>query len=128
MTHASTTTSPWWATKHTHRVRERLRQREKREVRKRTNRLEKREKKWERERLYIHPNTSALNFFFSFYEVHFTAYKDVKKKNDSVHFGKDYFYQLILLFNLFLLLFMGHTALFSIIHGSHCTISTNFYL
>ena len=36
--------------------------------------------------------------------------------------------QLILLFSLFLLLFMGLTALFGTIHGSHCTISTNFYL
>ena len=42
-------------------------------------------------------------------------------------FDKDYFYQLILLFSLFLLLFMGLTALFGIIHGSHCTISANFY-
>ena len=43
-------------------------------------------------------------------------------------FGMDYFCQLILLFNLFLLLFMGLTALFGIIHKSHYTISTNFYL
>ena len=40
----------------------------------------------------------------------------------------DYILQLILLFNLFLLLFIGPTALFSTIHGSHCTISANFYL
>ena len=33
-----------------------------------------------------------------------------------------------LLFSLFLLLFMGSTELFGTIHGSHCTISTNFYL
>ena len=36
--------------------------------------------------------------------------------------------QLILLFSLFLQLFMSPTALFGTIHGSHCTISTNFYL
>ena len=36
------------------------------------------------------------------------------------------FCKLILLFTLFLLLFMGPTILFDIIHGSHCTISTNF--
>ena len=35
--------------------------------------------------------------------------------------------QLILLFSLFLLLFMGLTALFDTIHGSYSTISTNFY-
>ena len=43
-------------------------------------------------------------------------------------FGKNYFYQLILLFSLFLLLFIGFTVLFDIIHESHYTISTNFYL
>ena len=42
-------------------------------------------------------------------------------------FGKDYFCQLILLFSLFLLLFMGPTTLFVTIHGSHYTISANFY-
>ena len=36
--------------------------------------------------------------------------------------------KIILLFNLFLLLFIGLIALFGIIHGLHCTISTNFYL
>ena len=36
--------------------------------------------------------------------------------------------QLILLFSLFLLLFIGLTAFFGIIHKSHYTISTNFYL
>ena len=35
--------------------------------------------------------------------------------------------QLILLFSLFLLLFIGPIALFSIIHGFHCTILANFY-
>ena len=39
-----------------------------------------------------------------------------------------YFYQLILLFNLFLVLFMALTTLFSTIHGSYCTIFSNFYL
>ena len=43
-------------------------------------------------------------------------------------FGMDYFCQLILLLSLFLLLFMSPTTLFGIIHGFHCTISTNFYL
>ena len=36
------------------------------------------------------------------------------------------FLPLILLFNLFLLLFMGPTALFGTIHGSHCIIATNY--
>ena len=39
-----------------------------------------------------------------------------------------YFCQLILLFNLFLLLFISLTAFFGIIYESHCTISANFYL
>ena len=43
-------------------------------------------------------------------------------------FGIDYFCQLILLFSLFLLLFMGLTALFDTIYGSYYTISANFYL
>ena len=43
-------------------------------------------------------------------------------------FGMDYFGQLILLFSLFLLLFIGLIALFGTIHGFHCTISANFYL
>ena len=43
-------------------------------------------------------------------------------------FGKDYFCQLILLFSLFLLLFMGLTALFGTIHGSHYTILANYYI
>ena len=43
-------------------------------------------------------------------------------------FGKNNFCQIILLFNLFLVLFIGSTALFSIIHGSHYIISANFYL
>ena len=42
--------------------------------------------------------------------------------------SKNYFCQLILLFNLFLLLFIDFTALFGIIHESHYTISVNFYL
>ena len=37
-----------------------------------------------------------------------------------------YIWQFILLFNLFLLLFMGPITLFGTIYGSHCTISTNF--
>ena len=40
---------------------------------------------------------------------------------------KNYFYQLTLLFNLFLLLFLDFIVLFDIIHRSHCTILTNFY-
>ena len=36
--------------------------------------------------------------------------------------------QIILLFSLFLLLFMGFTALFGTTHRSHCTFSVNFYI
>jgi len=42
-------------------------------------------------------------------------------------FDKNYFCQLILLFNLFLLLVMDPTALFGTILESYCTISVNFY-
>ena len=48
--------------------------------------------------------------------------------NSKGPFDKDYFCQLILLFRLFLLLFMGPTAFFCTIHKFHCTISVNFYL
>ena len=48
--------------------------------------------------------------------------------NSKCPFDKDYFCQLILLFRLFLLLFMGPTAFFCTIHEFHCTISVNFYL
>ena len=43
-------------------------------------------------------------------------------------FGSKLKSQLILLFNLFLLLFMGSTVLFSTIYESYFTISTNFYI
>ena len=46
--------------------------------------------------------------------------------SNKCSFGKDYFYQLFLIFGLFLLLFIGLIALFDIIHGSHCIISVNF--
>ena len=42
-------------------------------------------------------------------------------------FGKNYFCQLILLFSLFLLLFIGLMTLFGTIHKSHYIISANFY-
>ena len=42
-------------------------------------------------------------------------------------FGINYFCQLILSFNLFLLLFMDLTILFNTIHLSHYTILANFY-
>ena len=42
-------------------------------------------------------------------------------------FGYQLKNQLILLFNLFLLIFMGPTVLFDIIYRSHCTILVNFY-
>ena len=48
---------------------------------------------------------------------------DRKKPHSKVASG-----YLILLFSLFLLLFMGPTALFDIIHESYCTILAKFYL
>ena len=41
-------------------------------------------------------------------------------------FGMSWIFQLIFTFNLFLLLFIGLTALFDIIHGSYCTIQLIF--
>ena len=43
-------------------------------------------------------------------------------------FGSNLKSQLILLFSLFLLLFLGPTTLFETIHGSYCTILTDFYI
>ena len=43
----------------------------------------------------------------------------------NAQFDKNYFYQLILLFNLCLLLFKGFIVLFNIIHEPHYTISAN---
>ena len=48
--------------------------------------------------------------------------------NPQCAFGKNNFCEIILLFSLFLLLFMGFTTLFGIIYGYHCAISANFYL
>ena len=47
---------------------------------------------------------------------------------DQLRFWYTFTCQFILLFSLFLLLFIGLTALFSIIYESHYTISANFYL
>ena len=93
-----------------------------------------------------------LNFFeFSFGRRKWIEWKFIKKKKkflnfpcfevlmkgmenlfpyleEKCSFGKYYFCQLILLFSLFSLLFMGPTAFFGTIHGSYCIISTNFYL
>ena len=52
----------------------------------------------------------------------------VPREHIKSPFGKNYFCRLILLFNLFFLLFMSLTALFGTIHGFHYTISANFYL
>ena len=54
--------------------------------------------------------------------------KKKKKKCFECAFDNTYFCQLILLFSLFLLLFIGLNAFFDTIHESHYTISTNFYL
>ena len=48
--------------------------------------------------------------------------------SNKYQFSKDYFCQLILLFSLLLLLFIGLTTLFGTIHRSCCTISIDFYL
>ena len=48
--------------------------------------------------------------------------------SDLVSICKYYFYQFILLFSLFFVLFMGPTALFGIIHVYNYVISANFFL
>ena len=50
-----------------------------------------------------------------------------RNKHIKCAFGSNLKCQLILLFSLFLLLFMGLTTLFGTIHGSYCTILANFY-
>ena len=49
-------------------------------------------------------------------------------KGTQCLFDQLIFCQLILLFSLFLLIFIGSTAFFGTIYESHCTISTNIYL
>ena len=57
---------------------------------------------------------------------------EYEKQKEKIHtmcvFGSSLKNQLILLFNLFLLLFIGPTALFSTIYEFYCTILVNFYL
>ena len=50
------------------------------------------------------------------------------KRTLSVCLAKIIFANFILLFSLFVLLFMGPTTFLDTIHGSHYTISANFYL
>ena len=52
---------------------------------------------------------------------------EVSKIQTKCAFGWRWKIKIISLFSLFLLLFIGLTALFGTIHGSHYTISTNFY-
>ena len=70
--------------------------------------------------------TIIVDFFF------FLTFLCHSKDNHVAHIrcalGSSLKSQLILQFRLFLLLFMGPTALFDTIHESYCTISSNFYL
>ena len=63
-----------------------------------------------------------VNFYFHlqyFQQKNFNFNKISESPIDpKCMFGKNYFCQFILLFSLFLLLFMGPTALFDTIHGS----------
>ena len=72
-----------------------------------------------------------VNDFFQFQQNKWISNRSFvwrRRKLYKYPFGMDYFFQLILLFSLFLLLFMSHIALFGTIHRSHYTISINFYL
>ena len=63
------------------------------------------------------------------FQLHFTLFtKYLNLYSNECVFSFNLKSLLILLFSLFLLLYMGPTTLFGIIHRSHCTISTNFYL
>ena len=56
------------------------------------------------------------------------GWKEGRDKVSECAFGNRLKIKIILLFNLFLLLFMNPTALFGTINGLHCIISTNFYI
>ena len=72
---------------------------------------------------------STILFQLNFTFIYSIFSKISRSQTDLKYaFGMDYFCQLTLLFSLFLLLLMGLTALFRIIHWFHCIISTNFYL
>ena len=73
----------------------------------------------------------SVNFYFYlqyFQQKVFSFSKISRFQADPCAFGSNLKNQLILLFSLFLLIFMGSTALFGIIHEFHYTISANFYL
>ena len=75
-------------------------------------------------RNYLQSKNAILNFFFSL----LCTINNFFKRFTKFPFSKNYFYQLILLFNLFLLLFMSLITLFNIIYGFHYIILANFYL
>ena len=52
--------------------------------------------------------------------------KNAVQKHTKCAFGLELKIKIISLFSLFLLLFIGPTALFGTIHGFHCTISLTF--
>ena len=68
----------------------------------------------------------TIHTFKNYFVTVFSVFSNKRYPNKSS--GSVYFCQLILLFSLFLILFMSLIALFDTIHGSHYTISTNFYL
>ena len=75
-----------------------------------------------KKRNYLQNKNAILNFFFSL----LCTINNFFKWFTKCTFSKDYFYQLILLFNLFVLLFMSPTIFFNIIHGFYYTILVNF--
>ena len=76
--------------------------------------------------IFYHSSLIWLNLNAIYFMV---TYSDFVIFNFYEHYASIWIeMKIILLFSLFLLLFMGHTTLFGTIHGSYCTILTNFYL
>ena len=72
----------------------------------------------------------TFTFIYSIFNKKIFSFNKINgsQTDPKCWFGKKLFFQFILLFSLFLLLFMGLTAFIGTIHGSHYIISTNFYL
>jgi len=78
--------------------------------------------------LFFYKVTFTLYVFYKSYPRELLVAESKENIYYECTFGKNYFCQLILLFSLFLLLFIGPIVFFGTIHRSHSTISVNFYL
>ena len=73
--------------------------------------------------------STSVYLYLQYFQQKVFSFSKISRSqtNPKCAFGSKLKNQFILLFSLFLLLFMDLTALFGIIHGSHCTISAIFY-